>query len=106
MSFMQNEITDAKQWVRVETDWGTEFVPADVLADCPNKDEVYDDEHVDFDYFKDALRDYVTAEITEMEVVTGYGARLSAPGYMDCTDWCVFDDQQEAEEYLEDTYGE
>ena len=106
MSFMQKEVTDAKQWVRVETDWGTEFVPADVLADCPNEDEVYDDEHVDFDYFKDALRDYVTAEIAEMEVVTGYGARMSAPGYMDCTDWCVFDDQTEAEEYLEDTYGE
>ena len=36
----------------------------------------------------------------------GYGARLSAPGYMDCTDWTVFDTEQEAIDYLAETYLE
>ena len=36
----------------------------------------------------------------------GYGARLSAPGYMDCTDWTVFDTEQGAIDYLAETYLE
>ena len=31
-----------------------------------------------------------------------YGARLSAPGYLDCTEWEVFDTEQEACSYLAD----
>ena len=34
------------------------------------------------------------------------GARLSAPGYLDCTEWSVFDTEQEAEEYLDENYPE
>jgi len=26
----------------------------------------------------------------------GYGVRSSAPGYMDCTDWCVYETLREA----------
>lgn len=33
-----------------------------------------------------------------------WGARLSAPGYMDCTDWAVFDTEEEAREYIRDEY--
>ena len=41
-----------------------------------------------------------------METVelSGYGARLSMPGYMDCIEWSVFDTAQEAAQYLLDTY--
>ena len=41
-----------------------------------------------------------------MQRIVGYGARLSAPGYLDCTDWCVFDTEQEAIDYLAETYLE
>jgi hypothetical protein len=33
-----------------------------------------------------------------------YGARLSAPGYLDCTEWCIFDTKEEAQAYLDETY--
>lgn len=36
----------------------------------------------------------------------GWGARLSAPGYLDCTEWCVLDSEEEAREYLMDNYGD
>jgi hypothetical protein len=31
---------------------------------------------------------------------------LSAPGYLDCTDWQIFDTAEEAEQYLEEFYPE
>ena len=40
------------------------------------------------------------------ESKSGYGARLSASGYLDCTDWAVFDTREEAEAYLVETYPE
>ena len=41
---------------------------------------------------------------TEVKKLDGFGVRLSAPGYMDCTEWCVFDTKQECVEYLEQVY--
>jgi hypothetical protein len=34
----------------------------------------------------------------------GWGARLSAPGYADCTEWAVHETEEEAREYLADAY--
>jgi len=36
----------------------------------------------------------------------GVLCRLSAPGYLDCTDWTAFETREEAEEYLVETYGD
>jgi hypothetical protein len=36
----------------------------------------------------------------DVQEVWGWGARLSASGHMDCTDWAVFDTAQEAADYL------
>lgn len=38
------------------------------------------------------------------DIIIGYGARLTAPGYLDCTEWVVFDTVQEAIDYLESMY--
>lgn len=76
---------------------------------------VFDDEHegiIYYNYDDILLRDGPCSDRLYdtpgcrcvMQRVTGYGARLSAPGYMDCTDWCVFDTEQEAIDYLEETY--
>lgn len=43
-------------------------------------------------------------DVTEISQRTGYGARLSASGYMDCTEWTVFDTEMEAIEFLIETY--
>jgi len=50
------------------------------------------------------LEDYVDGKYIEHWEIIGWGARLSAPGYLDCTDWSVFDTEREAKEYLRDTY--
>jgi hypothetical protein len=36
----------------------------------------------------------------------GWLARLSAPGYMDCTEWSAFDSFEAAATYLLDAYGD
>jgi len=40
----------------------------------------------------------------EIEEIKGWGARLQMPGYLDSTEWCVFDTEQEALDYLLETY--
>jgi len=76
MGFMQADITVSRQWAKSETPEGTCFVPIE----------------------------YYFADQYPMEIVTGFGARLSAPGYLDCTDWAVFDTEEEAKQYLMETY--
>jgi hypothetical protein len=83
MAFMQPQYIQGK-WLQIETDAGTWFIPEDLGMDPA---------------------DCVEGEITEdPEVITGVGVRLSAPGYMDCTDWCVFDTMTEARNYLVETW--
>ena len=42
--------------------------------------------------------------IYSVECKEGWGARLSAPGYMDCTEWAVYDTEEEARAELEEMY--
>jgi len=83
MTFMQQEIAYS-QWYEVEdTDGGTYWYDAHLFS-----------------------RDEVKAFGVIKSMTDGWGARLSAPGYLDCTDWCVFETEAEATEYLDDTYGD
>ena len=53
------------------------------------------------------LRDYLEGNrVFSVQEREGYGARLSAQGYMDCTEWAVFDTEEEARAYLDETYGD
>lgn len=47
-------------------------------------------------------RYYPEAEFTLLE--GQYGVRLSAPGYMDCTEWTVHDTEQLAKDALKEMY--
>jgi hypothetical protein len=40
------------------------------------------------------------------ELLTGYLARFSAPGYLDCTEWAVFPSHEAAAAYLAEQEGE
>ena len=53
-----------------------------------------------------AVKDYKAYGdgIYEVNIIPGYGARLTAPGYLDATDWVVFDTLGEAKEYIEETF--
>lgn len=81
------------QWYDVETNVGTECVPADV---CGLVDKVSD------------LRDYLEGkpeEDQELVLESGWLCRLSAPGYMDCTEWSGFSSKRAAKNYLAELAG-
>ena len=53
----------------------------------------------------DKIKDYIeNIELWEIVQCRGFGARLTAPGYLDCTDWCVLDTEQQAVDYLAEYY--
>jgi hypothetical protein len=91
MGFMKPEITDRQKWYKIEGNEGTQFFP----ADCFNKGEAIN-----------SYQGRVTREPGFALTVWGYGARLSAPGYLDATDWTVFTSLKDAEEYLKENFGE
>ncbi len=106
MSFMQPEIAHGK-WIAAETTVGTEYIPQDVVGKLEALANVGDEINTDPPEHGDTiakLRPYLEGDLQSAEVVEGFGARLSAPGYMDCTDWTVLVSREEAVEHLADTY--
>ena len=107
-NFMQRQVTGNENWLQVETTQGTEFVRiADTSlfvrnSDCPSQPLTDDEREATIDN----IRDYVEDTPKSWENIKGYGDRLSAPGYLDCTPFVVFDTQEEAEQYLTDEYPE
>lgn len=106
--FMQRQITNKQNWLRVETTSWTEFIDSASLGLFVRNSEqvaqpLTEDER---DEYLGMIRDYCEGEPQSWENIQGYGVRLSAPGYMDCTEWCVFDSVAEAEEYLIEMYGD
>jgi hypothetical protein len=107
MAFMEPQIEQG-QWYEVETDNGIDFIPFDVIGDVGLQEgETANDWSQDDrqDAIVAAVRDYCEAAPHEVKLITGFGARLSAPGYLDCTPWCVFATEQEARDYLRDELG-
>ena len=105
MSFMQRQVTRKMNWIQAETTYGTEFVPGDLgifvrNSDCPSQPLTPEE----YARYEGMIRPYTEGTIQSWENRLGYGARLSAPGYMDCTEWTVFDTEEEAREYLEENY--
>ena len=95
MPHMQQQITEKMQGWRVETrDAGTCFVPGDV-ASVPEYLKAGIAIAVD-DAGADSVAHAIAAlvepyvegrDFISVEVCTGYFGRLSAPGYLDCTEW-------------------
>lgn len=83
--FMQPEIVHG-DWHSIDGNMGIEVFPAEYFS------------------LEEAQENYSSGDIWEAETVTGYGARLSAPGYMDCTEWSVFALESDAIGYLIDNY--
>lgn len=92
-------------FVRIEDEHEVTIVPADVLG--------LTDERFDDDEITPELRDLIQKELgielddeATVEVLGDgedrrvYGWRLSAPGYMDCTDWNVCSDLKEVRQEL------
>lgn len=113
MSFMQREIRH-DLWLEVDGRNGVESIPAELVGhigwmkvgsfyDCDGPFE----EDSNLKLLLDNLEDYIEGSVdgvTQVQLSEGWGARLSAPGYMDCTEWAVFATREEAEAYLDEMY--
>ncbi len=86
---MKPEIVEG-DWYRVETSDGT----------CWVSDEVMGSSVEDLMEFED----YVEGIPQEYEKKHGFGARLSAPGTMDKTNWSVFENEEQAVSHLCEMY--
>lgn len=87
MAFMEPQIEFMSAYL-VETNIGTECVPEDVCDD-PTKLEPY----------------LEGSRIESVDRKEGWFGRLSAPGYMDCTEWLgPFDTEGEARVALDELY--
>jgi hypothetical protein len=92
MAFMSYDITTKQAWWKVE-DNGTTFYPCEYFS----KAEVAKMHDLNLDDEDDA---------EQIDQIQGYGARLSAPGYLDCTEWGVYDTKAEAKAALDEMYGD
>ena len=97
--FMRPDVYQSDVW-EVQANHGeTHLVPGDVVGSIEDPDDA-----------RKALADYVEGKIDpDADPVyrrNVWLARLSAPGYMDCTDWSAFGTREEAEEYLIDMYDD
>ena len=64
--FMQPQITKRQDWALIMTDCDSDIMPWEYCDNTANA-----------------------------EKINGFGCRLSAPGYLDCTDWAVFNSPEE-----------
>ena len=89
MSFMQQQITNSRNWWKVDGSEGTMYFDAEDFTK---------DQAIDAYEFPQA--------VDSVELIVGFGARLSAPGYMDCTDWSVYGSLEEAQRELAEMFGD
>ena len=87
MAFMERQV-ECGEWWELDSSDGIFYAPAWETS----KNEM--------------IEDCARGSMWTIKMVKGYGARLSAPGYLDCTEWTVFDTEQEAYQFLEDYYPE
>jgi len=92
----------------VETNHGTEVVPYDLVGGLMATDGVLmavgvkvDGDSVDYRPLLDFIE---SANVESVELRDGFLARMSAPGYMDCTAWELHDTAAKAEASLREHY--
>lgn len=83
MPFMDAVLTGKCEWAEIVTDNGTWFLPAD-MANFRGREGR-----------KNAVP-YVDGKIQSIRILKGYGVRLSADGYMDCTEWDFYSNLRDA----------
>jgi hypothetical protein len=106
MSFMQRQITKKLEWYEIETTCGTVFLPKEDVGYFEGTISIDEVEQNVYPRTIEKLSRYCEGKIWSVETRIGYGARLSAPGYMDCTEWAVFDTPEQAQAYLDEYYPE
>jgi len=82
MAFMETEVMFGEWFIWEDRYEGTCAIPHEYINDVPDEQII---------------------EVIQQRV-DGWGARMSAQGYLDCTPWVVFDTVEDAYQYLEDEY--
>ena len=86
MAFMEPEIYEGEMWSTDTAKNGTMLFPANIIG-------------------KEEAAEHSDCDPNEVESVTGIFIRLSASGYMDCTDWMgPYESAEEARKELSETY--
>lgn len=104
MSFMQKQVYFGG-YFSIDTNIGTEIVPADVIQgaiDGITQPGALFSVELFYDYLEGKPED----EEELVEYKQGWLGRMSAPGYLDCTDWSVYSSEEEANEELDNMYGD
>jgi hypothetical protein len=114
MAFMELQ-SEFGRWYLVETQDGTDVIPADVVGficepgstiERDNEDVTAADWREVMSLLRSFYHDSPRFDVRSVECVEKWGARYSAPGYMDCTDWVLGDTQEEAEKDCKKMYGD
>lgn len=110
MAFMQPHI-EQSDYLRVTTNAGDEIVPADLVRVSFAIDYRAGGYFSEDNEFHSALARAIApycegSDIGEIWPMRGFLARMSAPGYMDCTDWSAHATEEEARAYLAEMYGD
>ena len=104
--FMQPEIWQGDAWEVSANQGETHIVPTDVVGVPYNYPGIIHSAEVFQPYVEGTVDTYENgAPVAELRRGIWF-ARLSAPGYMDATDCAIFDTEDEAREYLAETYGD
>jgi hypothetical protein len=103
MAFMQKQIIK-DLWVEIDGGIGVVAIPASLVAwpeglpaeavrdgahwKCPTSQSSQSDIDL-WEQLSEAVSDFYgsSLRVWSIEIISGFGVRLSAPGYMDCTDW-------------------
>lgn len=81
------------RWIVIDTSNGTTAIPQSFVG-------------LQTQFTGEDVAPYIDGEFISAELVDGYGARLSMPGYMDCTEWTVFTTEQHAWDFLSSMYDD
>lgn len=94
MSFMQKQIYQGG-FFEIDTTHGIEIVPSDIIGQTVS---------TDVSAFLDYLEGTPLNDDEVIEYQYGVLARMSAPGYLDCTCWSAHKTFEEANNFLNDMY--
>lgn len=104
VSFLSPEVYQDRAY-SVETSEGTYIVPMSVCGDLRCRG-VHEKGSRRFEELSASLRDYVGRGIESIEALpSGYVGRLSASGYLDCTEWAYYRTMREAARDLRNLGG-
>jgi len=94
MPFMQVQITERLPWIEIDSSGGSWVVMKSILNKV-EKAAIADESK-----WQETFEQYVEGShrILDIEEKIGYGVRTSAPGYMDATEWEVYEKAEEAVE--------